>query len=470
MNISIKKIRVIPVLIAGLVFMYGLLAFFVVEALPADHLVTTWKTDNAGTSSSTSITIPTGSGTFNYQVDWNNDGDFTDVNTYGGGIDEATLYTGDVTFDFGSTGTYTIRIQGDFPMIYFNNGGDKLKILDVDQWGSQVWSSFVQSFWGCSNLEVNATDSPDLSSVTNLDSMFFQATSFNQDISGWDVSNVTSMLQMFYGATSFNQPLNAWGADTALVNNMANMFSGATSFNQDISGWDVSSVTNMSSMFFQATSFNQDISGWDVSSVLTMQGMFGGATAFDQPLNAWGADTALVDDMKWMFLNAISFNQDISGWDVSSVTDMSNMFQGATVFDQPLNAWGADTALVDDMNFMFREAAAFNQDISGWDVSSVASMSNMFSLATSFDQSLNAWGSDTALVNNMSNMFSGATSFDQDISSWDVASVADATSMFNSITLSTANYDSLLIGWNAQVLQSTVTFSGGNSTYCAGTS
>jgi hypothetical protein len=42
--------------------------------------------------------------------------------------------------------------------------------------------------------------------------------------------------------------------------------------------------------------------------------------------------------------------------------------------------------------------------------------------------------------------------------------------MFNSITLSTANYDSLLIGWNAQVLQSTVTFSGGNSTYCAGTS
>ena len=35
------------------------------------------------------------------------------------------------------------------------------------------------------------------------------------------------------------------------------------------------------------------------------------------------------------------------------------------------------------------------------------------------------------------------------------------------MTLSTANYDSLLVGWNAQVLNPGITFSGGNSTYCS---
>jgi large repetitive protein len=74
-------------------------------ALASDHFVSTWKTDNAGTSNSTSITIPTTGGGYSYQVDWNNDGDFLD------GVDETTLNTGDVTHDFGVAGTYTIRIQ-----------------------------------------------------------------------------------------------------------------------------------------------------------------------------------------------------------------------------------------------------------------------------------------------------------------------------------------------------------------------
>ena len=42
--------------------------------------------------------------------------------------------------------------------------------------------------------------------------------------------------------------------------------------------------------------------------------------------------------------------------------------------------------------------------------------------------------------------------------------------MFEQVTLSTANYDALLNGWDTQTLQSTVTFSGGNSQYCAGKS
>jgi hypothetical protein len=40
--------------------------------------------------------------------------------------------------------------------------------------------------------------------------------------------------------------------------------------------------------------------------------------------------------------------------------------------------------------------------------------------------------------------------------------------MFNNVTLSVPNYDSLLIGWDSQELQSGVAFNGGDSDYCAG--
>ncbi len=325
------------------------------NAAPSDDFVITAKTDNAGTSSSTQFTIPTEGGGYDYNVDCNNDG-----------TNEATAQTGDYTCSYGAAGTYTVRIKDNtgsktgFPRIVFNNGGDKLKLLTIEQWGTGKWTSMENAFSGCANLAGQASDNPDLSGVTSLSQTFLNAFVFNQDISAWNTSNVTNMFSTFNGAFAFNQNIGSW--DTSSVTTMQAMFAYGYAFNQDISGWDTSNVTDMANMFANAYVFNADIGNWNTSNVTSMLGMFGSAYAF---------------------------NRDISGWDTSKVTNM---------------------------NFMF-------------------------------------WS---------------ANSFDQNLGAWNVTSLTTADEMLTGVTLSTANYDALLIGWNAQTLQSNVTFDGGDSQYCTG--
>ena len=224
-----------------------------------------------------------------------------------------------------------------------------------------------------------------VSNVTNMSSMFSQATSFNQDIGSWDVSNVTTMGNMFEGATSFNQDIGGW--DVSNVTNMEWMFANVTSFNQDIGDWDVSNVTNMSYMFSYATSFNQDIGRWDVSNVTVMRSMFSYATSFNQDIGRWNVSN--VTSMRGIFGNATSFNQDIGGWDVSNVTNMQSMFRSADSFNQDIGSW--DLSGVTNMYYMFANVISFNQDIGDWDVSNVTNMGYMFRGATSFNQDLSSW-------------------------------------------------------------------------------
>ena len=339
--------------------------------LTVEAFATTWKT----TSADESITLPlVGTG---MTVNW--------------GDGSTTAASGSVSHTYATAGDYTIQVTGGLTGFRLGGAADASKLVSIDQWGTASWDTMKNAFWGASNMAYNAADSPDLSSVTDMSSMFRRASSFDGTISGWVVSSVTDMSHMFDDASSFNQPLSGW--DVSSVTDMSGMFDDASDFDQPLSGWDVSSVTDMSGMFDDASSFNGIISGWVVSSVTDMSGMFRDASDFDQPLSGW--DVSKVTDMNSMFRasspssSPTSFNGDISGWDVSSVTDMSYMFYGASDFDQSLSGWVVSSVI--SMAEMFAFAPSFNGDPSGWDVSSVANMADMFFGAHSFDQNLGNW-------------------------------------------------------------------------------
>ena len=321
----------------------------------------------------------------------------------------------------------------------------------------------------------------DVSSVVDMSGMFSSAEKFNQDLSEWNVSNVTDMSLMFSNANDFNSPLDTW--DVSKVTSMHNMF--GSHFNQPIGSWDVSSVNDMSGMF-QGSKFNKDISGWDVSSVTDMNHMFAYNGSYNQPLNNW--DVSNVTNMGSMFAYANNFNQPLNDWDVSNVRQMNAMFIDNYFFNQPLDAW--DVSSVTQMNAMFANASEFDQDISGWDVSSVEQMDEMFNNAVSFNQPLNDW--DVSNVTNMHSMFSGyagssfnqplnhwntsnvtdmslmffqASKFNQDLSDWDVSKTSTMKEMFISSGLDINNYSNILKSWSDQNVVQNVEFGVGETQY-----
>ncbi|MCZ2130150.1 MAG: BspA family leucine-rich repeat surface protein [Bacteroidia bacterium] len=428
--------------------------YFGVTATP---FITKWKP--AGTS----FVIPTSGAGYNYDIYV-----YDPSNTI---VSSATSVTGGYTASGLTAGTtYRVEILGSFPRMYFNDSGSKLDIIDITQWGDFAWKNFAYSFYGCSNMDITATDTPVLTNVKSLFRMFRACTSLNGSSSNWDWHTVTinNMSELFYDATNFNNKIGGW--DVSNVTNMASMFRGASAFNQDINynsgtgAWDVSSVTDMSSMLRGATDFNQDISGWKTHSIVDMNSMFRDAMNFNGDISAW--DVSNVTNMTSMFFGASSFNIDISSWNTGNVLAMNSMFRNAGVFNRNLNTSGSDwdVSNVTNMSYMFSGAVAFNGDISNWDVSNVTNMSNMFSGASIFNRDISGWV--VSNVTSMTTMFNNANAFDQNLGSWDLQNVTTMTAMLNSSNgggLSCKNFGLTLKGWAANITTpSFITLGAGN--------
>ena len=497
----------------------------------AGYFISTWKTDNPGSSNSTSITIPAYLDVavhYDYQVDWNGDGDFNDA-------DENIHYSGSATHDYGSAGTYTVKIKGIFPRIYFNNSGDKDKILSIEQWGTNAWTSMQLSFWGASNLIINANDMPDLSAVVDLSSMFYGASNLGNGSGNWnwDVSTITLMQSMFVNASSFNKDISAWNTNNVI--NMQNMFANANSFNQDLSGWNVENVVNSFGLFLNYTAYstiNYDklLIAWDAQNLVSGS-LFTANNLQYCSQAAQDARASIIANYGWTFsgdgldptcdtsnpLNhfVITVDTTIAGatgsnsfsipttgtgynYSIDSNNNGSFNFTGVTgnmqlnyatggiktiriagdfpriYFNQSgdkdkilsIEQWG--TIHWTSMNNAF--SGASNLVINATDTPDLSNVSSLFSMflnASNIGNGTGNWNWDTSNIAGMANMFQNATSFDKDISSWNIENVGNVGAMFSGATLSDANYDALLISWDAQNVQPSLVFNGGNSQYCS---
>lgn len=452
------------------------------------YFITTWKTDNPGSSNNTSIVFPNMGNTNNFEIDWTCDGTF----------DETVTGSQRPSHDYGTAGTYDVCVRGHIDHFYAPLKDPK-KLLAVKQWGTNTWKSMFGFFSLAENADITATDVPDLSEVTNISWMFNGAKSLvgNEKFADWDTSNVTTMSRMFLSAEKFNQPIGNWDTSkvidmslmfyqaknfnngkpageggaplnwtTSSVTTINNMFNGAVSFNQNVDSFDISKVNNLSNVFASAIVFNNgDIAGqsnkplqWDTSNVTTMIGMFKSAAQFNQNLDSW--DTSNVTDMSQMFYGAKAFNGNISTWDTSKVKAFQLSFYGSNLNQnidthqvnnngKTYNAW--DVSNVEDFYATFAALPEFNQDLNHWDVSSVNSyysFHGMFTNSPKFNGDIRNW--DVSNGTMFSSMFYGATSFNQDISGWDFGSATRVDRMlFSAMSFSDHNYDALLRKWHA---------------------
>jgi len=319
--------------------------------------IAVFDTTKAGSASDTLVLPITDGVAPNYTVDWGDGNVTNNISTH--------------TYDVG--GEYTVKLLGDYDYFRFAGGGDRQKISDIQQFGDLRLAATTNSnsgaFKGCVNLDITATDVPNLpaelagffrdcsslvfnnsinswitSSVSNITEFFVNCSLFNQDISGWDITGCDSLLNLFKGASVFNQNINSW--NTASITYMGGCFSGAMNFNQPLYNWNVSNVTDMRGMFLAALNFNQDITGWDVSSVqyfgASNNGMFYNADAFNQAIGVWNTSSA--KSFQQMFRSANSFDQDLSNWVITNLTG-TNCLE-AFLFQASLNTANYDALLI----------------------------------------------------------------------------------------------------------------------------
>ena len=353
-------------------------------------------------------------------VDW---GDGSAIENFVG-TDASLLNNMSHTYDV--AGTYEVKVSGEYPRPAM---GSQDELIEIKQWGTQIWKSLASCFDGANFMNCTATDIPvfdviELNLRGGFTSMFRRNIGFggpfvaNPSFASWNVSGIEEFDNMFR-STSFNQDISSW--DMSSATDIGAMFAFCPSFNQDISGWNVSNVTSFSTLFRQATSFNQNLDSWDVSSGNLFISTFQGSNVTLSTLSSW--DMSSATNVTKMYQSALHIHSGISSWDMSNITSISSMFNSST---------------------------GVIPDITGWTTSSFENIGGAFA-NTNFNQNISVW--DTSSVTGMGQMFQNNTAINQNFGSWDITNV-NAGGFFrfmdNVTTLSTANYDALLISWEAQ--------------------
>ena len=378
------------------------------------------KSDNAGSSDNNQFTIPINKNYgYSYTIDTSDGQKYANV-------------TDNKTITFPSAGTYSIEISSNFPSIYFNNEGDKDKLIDITQWGEIEWLSMVNSFYGCANLtNITAIDVPILTR--------FKSHPIKYDNTFYD-SNIRGFYQTFMNCTNLTNINFIYSWEISQVRVFTAMFRGCNSVNdwEGIINWKFGEFSELHFLFF-LSSFDDTamtyVSNWDVSNVVSFTGTFFGTTITSvTPITNW--DVSNVESFSAMFyLTQLTSLIPLTNWDISSVTDLSFMFYGTQLLSlEGLENW--DTSNVTDLSFMFYETLITSLiPITNWDVSNATDLSFMFYGTQLLSlEGLEIW--DTSNVTDISQFIYGTevTSLIP-LTNWDTSSVTRMGQLFRNLQI-----------------------------------
>jgi hypothetical protein len=199
-------------------------------------------------------------------------------------------------------------------------------------------------------------------------------------------------------------------------------------------------------------------------------------TVFNQAETTHTYDTTLTTEF------TISITGDLSGWKFNNGGDKlkmknviswgillinaSNGFDGCTNFT--CSATDAPTITLANWLAYFRNCNNFNGQIGSWNMVTATTMSNMFQNCFLFNGNIGLW--NVSNVTSMDTMMRECDAFNQNISSWNIKKVTAINNFLFGTpgVFSTANYDALLVSWNAQVPKTGIAINFGASKYTLG--
>jgi surface protein len=166
-------------------------------------------------------------------------------------------------------------------------------------------------------------------------------------------------------------------------------------------------------------------------------------------------DTSSVTNMSEMFRSCTLLTSlDVSNFDTSSVTNMYVMFFGCSGLTS-INVSSFNTSIVTTMSYMFYDCDSLTSlDVSSFSTGNVITMTNMFRECTSLT-SLDLSLFNTENVTSMATVFLNCNALTSivGIEDWIITGLNSVGSLTNFLTvgkMTTAQYDNLLINWEAQ--------------------
>ncbi|MBL4772614.1 MAG: BspA family leucine-rich repeat surface protein [Alcanivoracaceae bacterium] len=458
------------------------------------------KTDNVGESTDTQFTIPINPGVngYNYSVDCDNNGVF-----------EAELINSSYTCNYLNAGTYKVRIVHDplsqlgFPSMFYNNSGDVLKLLAIEQWGDGVWTNMTGAFFGANNLEIRAKDNPNFSLIIDMMDMFtgvslpdytydalliylrdtvqtpnigFSAGNSHYclpqarasrrylvEVLGWQIND--NGWQCFKGYLDDYIFTVAYGVSVD-INHHTPQGIGPVDYNIDCDNDGIIEhyhVQTGRSCFYQNNDYNKSKTIRIEHNLLNNEGFPYFRLNTNESLvsiNQWG--TGKWQSMQSLFWGASDVWVDSALPNTSEMLSTESMFKFATNIHIDVSNW--DLSSVINMEGMFFLAIDLFLDTSLWDTSSVINMASLFNNST-VDVDIINW--NTEKVTNMSALFRSADNVNLDISHWDISNVTNMRDIFDRVSLSSELYDDILVSFGSQNVNSNLNLDVGETQYCS---